>query len=54
MVEIPRFCENCGRYTAHKKQVFGQDGLCRLILKKPQPVSKGHFCKYWIERKTEQ
>lgn len=46
-------CETCGRYTAHEKKVFGKDGLCRLIVKKPTAVSKNHLCKYWIERKTQ-
>lgn len=45
-------CQTCGRFTEHKKKVFGKDGICRLIVKKPTSVKKNYSCKYWIERKA--
>lgn len=47
-------CENCRYYTDHKKGVFGGDGLCTVVRKKPKPVRRCfRKCKYWQEKEKK-
>ena len=48
-MDCPKNCKTCGRYTAHAKKIFGNDGVCKLILKKPVFVKESHGCQYWID-----
>jgi len=43
-------CESCTRFRECK--VFGKDGVCFLVPKKPVYVFKTSWCKCWKDRKT--
>ena len=43
-------CDSCRSFTERK--MFGKDGICFFIHKKPKYVNKNQWCKCWVDRRT--